>query len=506
MASLNSSNNGDFRSSNLTDSVPKKQKNGIAGAEETLDRISQLPDSLLVQILSLLPTKDAVASCASSKRWRYLWTSIYNFLFISIDCKKAENFMSFVDHVLTHSTCSKIKKFQLDLGYTSGLKISQWISFAVERKVEDVVLCSYDDDLSFELPISICTCSSLITLDWSCCVVDKESVIEWKYLKSLKLNYIFIDDDDIAKILSGCPALETLELSSFDGFRRLEITSSNLKRLTLDRYWWFYGRVEDPLEIIAPYLQHLEILGDLDYLTCRLVNVSSLIDGRLTFSITCITDIWGVDPDAAEHSCADYHQNFRNLVLDYLQKLSYVTELIIGRWLAEQLNGVSLPKLRCKCLTLEMNVTKHNLYGVASLLRTSPLLETLNIHLGAELNNFRCQLELSYLAKGDTISLQSWISGIVFPNLKNLKVVGCIAECFKRWFGRGNDKLFELSEFLLKNAMALKKFVIVSERRICRECLESCESRYLSRLAKKLLDSPTSSMKFVIIYQESASE
>nr|XP_009612640.1 F-box/LRR-repeat protein At5g02910-like isoform X3 [Nicotiana tomentosiformis] len=373
MASLNSNNNGDFRSSNLTDSVPKKQKNGIAGAEETLDRISQLPDSLLVQILSLLPTKDAVASCASSKRWRYLWTSIYNFLFISIDCKKAENFMSFVDHVLTHSTCSKIKKFQLDLGYTSGLKISQWISFAVERKVEDVVLCSYDDDLSFELPISICTCSSLITLDWSCCVVDKESVIEWKYLKSLKLNYIFIDDDDIAKILSGCPALETLELSSFDGFRRLEITSSNLKRLTLDRCWWFYGRVEDPLEIIAPYLQHLEILGDLDYLTCRLVNVSSLIDGRLTFSITCITDIWGVDPDAAEHSCADYHQNFRNLVLDYLQKLSYVTELIIGRWLAEQLNGVSLPKLRCKCLTLEMNVTKHNLYGVASLLRTSPL-------------------------------------------------------------------------------------------------------------------------------------
>lgn len=47
-----------------------------------------------------------------------------------------------------------------------------------------------------------------------------------------------------------------------------------------------------------------------------------------------------------------------------------------------QLEGVPLPELRCKCLTLEMDVTKYNLYGVTSLLRTSPLLETLNIHLG----------------------------------------------------------------------------------------------------------------------------
>nr|XP_009804224.1 PREDICTED: F-box/FBD/LRR-repeat protein At5g56420-like [Nicotiana sylvestris] len=54
-------------SSHLTDSVLKKQKN-----EETLDRLSQLPDAILVQILSLLPTKDAVPSCLLSKRWRYL--------------------------------------------------------------------------------------------------------------------------------------------------------------------------------------------------------------------------------------------------------------------------------------------------------------------------------------------------------------------------------------------------------------------------------------------------
>ncbi|KAM3237933.1 F-box/LRR-repeat protein isoform X2 [Capsicum annuum] len=397
--------------------------------EETLDdRISRIPDALLVQILSLLPTKDAVASCVLSKRWRYLWNSIYNFhLAGNSYFNNVENFVSLVNHVLTHSTCSKIKKFQLDLPYNPKYKfdsnIEQWISFSVERKVENVVLCSCDEDVDCELPLSICTCSSLITLDWSCCAIDKESVIEWKSFMSLKLDYIFIDNDDIAKILSGCPALETLELCAFDGFRRLEITSSNLKRLTLDRYWWFYGRADEPLVIIAPHLQHLEFLGDFEYLKCRLVNVSSLVSARLTLNCTCVTEIAGADE---VDGCADYHQDFRKLVLDYFQKLSNATELTIGRWLAEvvfmlQLKGVSLPKLRCRCLTLEMYVTKYNLYGVASLLQNLPLLETLNIDLRARaLNDFRCQLELRYLAKGGSINLQSWISNIVFPILKNV--------------------------------------------------------------------------------------
>ncbi|XP_049349531.1 F-box protein At5g03100-like [Solanum verrucosum] len=431
--------------------------NGVREVEKTLDRISKLPDAVLIQILSLLPTKDAVASCVLSKRWRYLCNSIDNFHFDGCSYyNNVESFVFLVDHVLSHCTCSKIKKIQLILPYNSewnfDLSISRWMNFAVERKVEDVVLCLCDDNFTFELPISICTCSSLITLDWSCCAIDKESVIQWKLLKSLKLNYVFIDNDDLAKILSGCPALETLELSLFEGFRRLEITSSNLKRLSLGSYWWFYGRADEPLEIIAPYLQHLEISGDLDYLKCKLVNVSSLVTATLTFNITCITEIEGF---ADEDGCSDYHQGFRNLVLDYLQKLSYATELTIGRWFAE-------------------------------------------------FNDFCCQLELRYLDKGRHIILQSWISNAVFPNLKNVTFDACIYECRKKWFGGGNDKLFELSVFLLKNATALKKFVIVSKRRICRECSESCVSQYLSGLAKKLLDSPRSSKKLLIIYQESA--
>ncbi|PHT84138.1 hypothetical protein T459_12581 [Capsicum annuum] len=160
---------------------------------------------------------------------------------------------------------------------------------------------------------------------------------------------------------------------------------------------------------------------------CRLVNVSSLVTANLTFTISCITDCWDED-DIKKDRCRDYHQVFRNLVLDYLQKLSSVTELIIGTWLAEtvfmtNLDGVMLPELRCKCLTLKLFVTEYNLYGIASLLQGSPLLESFNIQMIAEvvisldicssfcihIHDLPCQLQQSYFDEVDNINLPSWI-------------------------------------------------------------------------------------------------
>ncbi|CAN6895341.1 unnamed protein product [Brassica oleracea] len=37
------------------------------------DRISSLPEELLVTILLLVPIKNAVATMILSKRWRYIW-------------------------------------------------------------------------------------------------------------------------------------------------------------------------------------------------------------------------------------------------------------------------------------------------------------------------------------------------------------------------------------------------------------------------------------------------
>ncbi|CAF1847411.1 unnamed protein product [Brassica napus] len=46
-----------------------------------MDRLSQLPDDLLIKILSFVPTKDDVAMSILSKRWLSLWTSVPRVIF-----------------------------------------------------------------------------------------------------------------------------------------------------------------------------------------------------------------------------------------------------------------------------------------------------------------------------------------------------------------------------------------------------------------------------------------
>ncbi|XP_049394883.1 F-box/LRR-repeat protein At3g03360-like [Solanum stenotomum] len=163
--------------------------------------MNKLPDPLLVQILSLLPTEDAFRTCLVSTTWRRLLTLIHSFNFT---CRERED-LSFIHNALAHSLSSKIIKFQLDLTYLRlsdcsfrpeyETLISRCFSFAVERQVENVVLWSQNSN-RFTLPKSLCTCSSLITLDVQNCDLNK-AVIAWNSLKSIKLGHLKLTDDDM---------------------------------------------------------------------------------------------------------------------------------------------------------------------------------------------------------------------------------------------------------------------------------------------------------------------
>ncbi|KAH0765454.1 hypothetical protein KY285_001325 [Solanum tuberosum] len=462
-------------------------------AGETLDdRISELPDSLLLQILSLLPTEEAFTTCILSKRWQYLWTSLNSFIFSPKRYwERSKGFRSFVDYVLSHFTVSKIDKFELHCGslYKHKSQISRWLTFAVKKNVQHVVIYSHPP---YIMPQTFFTCSSLITLHIAKCSLVSDIVIAWKSLNTIKLEDMVVLDAEINNLLSGCPALETIVFNSVGGFSRLEINS----------------------------LKHLELSRDFHDFMCCLVDVSSVVNAKITFDITCIKDFEDdyLDSDEEdEDSCRDYHEDFKTLVQDYLQKLRYATELTFGTLFSQvlcilQFKEVPIPELECKYLALELHLEKFSLYGAAGLLRASRLVETLNISienqptyceiifvtlvqfplgwlvfspgyiLRLQFDDSRCSFERKYLVKGDSIGLQRYISSFVFSNLKNVKIVIFSGVCLKEHA----KKLFKLSNLLLKNTVVLEKFVIVSNRQRCEICGIKCMPRFLSRLANKL--------------------
>ncbi|KAH0725323.1 hypothetical protein KY284_001188 [Solanum tuberosum] len=223
--------------------------------------MSELLESLVLQILSLLPTDEAFTTCILSKRWQYLWTSLNSFIFSpKRHWERSKGFRSFVDYVLSHSTASKFDKFELH-------------------------------------------CSS----------------------------------------------------------------------------------------------PHLELSHDFHDFKCSLVDVSSVVNAKITFDITCIKDFEDdyLDSDEEdEDSCRDYHEGFKTLVQDYLQKLRYATELTFGTLFSQvlcilQFKEVPISELECKYLVIELHLEKFSLYGEAGLLRASRLVETLNISIENQPMKFR---------------------------------------------------------------------------------------------------------------------
>ncbi|PHU01751.1 hypothetical protein BC332_31538 [Capsicum chinense] len=264
--------------------------------------------------------------------------------------------------------------------------------------------------------------------------------------------------DYIAKLMKGCPELESMELQSVECFNRLKIYSLKLKRLYLeDIRLNKYDPELISMEIFAPCLQDFRISAVLGFAKFRILDMSSLISANLSYFNSC--------SKRPEEDCQNDHRGFVILVLGNLQKLSCATELTLGYWFTEvvhmlQLKGVSIPELKCKYLTLKLD-EEFSLDGAAGILRAMPHVETLNMDVFTRFVRCRCDFELRCLAERDSIDLQSWISSFEFPNLKNVAIVHPSVMCS--------------TCFLLKNFQARLRQAFQTFRICVKECTSSGE-------------------------------
>ncbi|XP_021758556.1 F-box/FBD/LRR-repeat protein At4g26340-like [Chenopodium quinoa] len=241
---------------------------------EQVDRISDLPDALLLEILSFLSTKEAVATSILSKRWKFVWTQVPVLNFSTSGSVSVYCFNAFMDRVLICNDTQSLRLFQLKCTCrrtVNALQYYSWIRNIMRRDVVEI-------DLNLRrgnLPSGIFSNEKLMVLKLTDFDSPFRNSIHLPNLLTLHLTRIkFSDDFSFDDILMRLPRLEELIIRDCFGVQNICIRSSSIKRLNL-------FDLEDEIDttVAAPSLEYLCI--DQFLLDCKFDNMPSLVEARL---------------------------------------------------------------------------------------------------------------------------------------------------------------------------------------------------------------------------------
>ncbi|CAA7027862.1 unnamed protein product [Microthlaspi erraticum] len=210
-----------------------------------IDRISELPESLVSQILSHLPTKDSVKTSALSTRWKNQWLKASGIDLTYNDFRhfELEVYMSFIDRFLEFNTESRLRKFKVKSRDLMIAGFTERIRTAINRGIQHLDVESSDFYLETDgdrtypfteiMPVNLYTSKTLVSLKLSNSGLRDCGFVSLPCLKSMHLVDVrWVDHMDLEKLLSGCPLLEELTFDTEDEYT-LEIDAPELEFLSL---------------------------------------------------------------------------------------------------------------------------------------------------------------------------------------------------------------------------------------------------------------------------------
>ncbi|KAL1222060.1 F-box/LRR-repeat protein [Cardamine amara subsp. amara] len=244
-----------------------------------MDRISGLPDDVILIILRFLPSNDAARVLLLARRFKKLYTIIPNLEFDDKVNIFQGTFSDFVTKSLPPlGNTSLIRRFSLksQMGLESD-RVNQWLRNVLKRSVMDLELDIYGGNNrsklpldGYELPLEIFTSNTVTKMK-----LGKEFVIRalpkdalLPSLESLilkRVRFYARDDGDCAfhAFLLACPVLKELNIDGmyWETWNWSRIVSSpSLQRLTISRN--FSDGFEDPkhqsLSFHTPNLAYFE--------------------------------------------------------------------------------------------------------------------------------------------------------------------------------------------------------------------------------------------------------
>ncbi|CAN7031161.1 unnamed protein product [Brassica rapa subsp. trilocularis] len=234
------------------------------------DKISQLPDDLLLRVLTFLPTRVAVSTSILSKRWEFLWMWLPKLEYD--DSEYSDELDSFIDLSLPLHKAPVIERLRLNFDISgtgaSALDDSRLSPDVDVRLLHELhsLLVLVSINLFVTCVTNLFTYKSLVILELTGPIFV--NVPRMVYLPSLKFLIlgcmVYSNEKSLHQLLSHCPVLEDLVLERNNEDNNCPFTLSvivpSLQRLTLkiSRGYHFEGLV-----INTPSLKYFKIL---DYL------------------------------------------------------------------------------------------------------------------------------------------------------------------------------------------------------------------------------------------------
>ncbi|KAL9145551.1 hypothetical protein ABFS82_13G051300 [Erythranthe guttata] len=312
-----------------------------------IDRLSDLPDSILSHILSFLPaTSKSVATSILSRRWRYLWSYVPNLFFYY------EN-SDTINRVLLLRKLHSINTFSLfDCTKRNYHQIHTWITFAVERNVQNIEIYL---TVHLDSPRCLFTCKTLIDLTLHRCgvVPDRGSIVFLPHLKRLRLIHVkYEGDDSLSHLISGCPVLEDLVLRLCIDYCSCKISSPTIKSLDVSCHFDKESENQNynKVEINTPALVYLELLDYANqHIKCGAL--TSLIEADIEI------DCSSINPDDSflySRSLVGFFDglcNVRFLKLD-LSQCTKIIDSVFTAWTATTFRNLTKLELISDCCFL----------------------------------------------------------------------------------------------------------------------------------------------------------
>ncbi|GER43276.1 F-box/RNI-like/FBD-like domains-containing protein [Striga asiatica] len=406
------------------------------GLQECVERyhgdnlISQLPDDILLIILSFLPLKEAGRTSVLSSRWRNLWSYILHLNFddyssmekVMLDptfhsvSVEREKYVKWVDSVLQLHRGSTVKELRIcfSLVKSATKSITKWLEFAFERHTEKLELnlsdgdCGHPPDETYVFPQEICS---------------SDRLFNFKPIKMLFLGSVQVSGETIEFLLRGCPLLEQLIVRSSDYLTRLEVCGPSL------------------------VLKHLEIwMCNLKSLRISAPKLTSLIlykiEGLLLEDVPMLTSVHVTFADTRPSTS----ERLISTLLCCLSQLEILTlNICCKRELLWMLKFPMMPKLKKLVIIEGLSGVDSSLLGLANFISASPNLQEFEI----QQRWFKAERSNNEIQKGFKH----------FPLHQHLNVFR-----FLGYYACPSD--FELVNYLLENCVALKQIFVDTQTQL----------------------------------------